>query len=188
MGLVQTTFHSVYSFQIRTDGYYKESVYDQGVNLTVGVSNRNLEWFMNLTIYISVKGTLDEPISNAGVLLQISTTSYVVFGYNLSLDYILWDRQETIYNGSKEIEIYISHVPTQQPYTLSAVFINATQTGPNITYALYIASIREGIVSIETFMVAYIGIFIISGILLVLFKKGIIKINQKTSESSNVYA
>lgn len=180
--LLSSLFHAskgASSIDTLSDGYYQESVYDQGVNLTIGVSNTHLEWYMNFTVSLRVRGSADEPIPNSTILLQINTVSIVSFGYNFTLHYYLWNNFEDVSSGSKDIDIYISHVPTQQDYLVTAIFQNQTQIGPNITFTIHIESERTGVISFETFLVAYIGLLIFSGCCIVLFKKNILKISEK---------
>ena len=176
-----------FTLNVQSNGYYQESTIAQGINLTVGVNSRELEWDENLTISIFVLDGKNNSISSSNVLLQLSTVSYVHIYYNMSLPFYFWTQTNIVFlnripyydvsvsDGFKEILTPIPHVPTQQSYTLIAIFRNATQTGPNVTYTLFISSDRAGIITFELFFFGYIGLIITFGAFYVLYRKGIIR-------------
>jgi len=172
-----------YSSNGESDGYYYESIKDQGINLTIAVNNRYLTWDSNLIINITVLDIANNFVPSSKIFLKLSTVSYIYIYYNISIPYIILSENITIINGSKSMEVPIQHIPTQQSYTLTAIFINETQIGPNISYSLFISSVRSGIITFDLFFLGYIGLLIVFGILFVLFKRGIIKIKPKKQEN-----
>ncbi len=172
------------SIETTSNGPYQESVQNQGINLTIRVSSRYLTWDQTLTIQIYLYDLSNNTVPSSKVFLEISTTSYVLIGYNISLPFTLFNNRGLNYtdiNGSEEVQVPIPHVPTQQPYALTAIFYNATQTGPNVTYSLYISSIRTSVIPPDLFIWGYAGLLGGVVLLYILFKTGRIKTNLKTS-------
>ncbi len=186
--LLQISINPSSSFQILVNNNYQESVYDQGVNLTVGVNDQYPTWDMELRVNLTVRGTIDELLTNTSVSLEIKTVSYITFITNITRTYYLWDPRKgnvSLPDGTIEILIPILHIPTQQPYTLTAIFLNSTQTGPNVTFPIIIESERAGFISFEGFVVIYFGAIVVLAIILFLFKTHKIKIKLDESENLN---
>ena len=171
--------HPSYGVKTTSNGPYKDSVQSQGINLTIGVSSRYLTWDQTLTIQIYLYDLSNNTIPSSNIYLKISTVSYVLIGYNISLPYSLLNNNFTDTNGFREIYVPILHVPTQQPYILTAIFSNATQTGPNVTYSIDISSIRTSVIPPDLFIWGYIGLFGGFAVLYILFKTDRIKTNSK---------
>jgi len=167
-----------YPFTIKSDSYYQKSTVAQGINLTVGVSNQFLKWDDNLTISIFVVDLMNNPVSSANIHLELNTISYIYIYYNISIEFEIINENITVIDGKKDIHVTIQHVPTQQLYTLTAIFFNDTQFGPNVTYPIQISSVRVGIITFEMFLIGYIGLIAFFGILFILFKKEIINAQQ----------
>ena len=182
--LLQTSINPSNSFQTLANGYYQESVYNQDVNLTVSVSNQYLTWDTDLIVNLTARGTSNELLTNSSISLEIKTVSYITFIANITRIYYLWDPRKgnvSLPNGSIEISIPILDVPTQQPYTLTAIFLNNTQTGPNVTFPIIVTSERTGFISFEGFVVMYFGAIAVVGIIWFLFRTHKIKLQLNES-------
>ena len=171
--------HPSYGVNTTSNAPYQDSVQSQGINLTIGVSSRYLTWDQTLIIQIYLYDLSNNTIPSSNLFLKITTISYVYITYNISLPFTLFTNNFTNINGFKEIYVPILHVPTQQPYILTAIFSNATQTGPNVTYSIDISSIRTSIIPPDLFIWGYIGLLGGFVVLYILFKTDLIKTNSK---------
>ena len=160
---------------------YSQSNVLADVNLTVTVNSQNLLWDEILEININIiNRTSMELIPNSQILLNITSIMDVTYVIPMKYIYILAYEPIVASTGSINRSFLIQHIPTLNPYLLSVHYINNSEPSLNVSFYIYIESIRTGFISFftfEHFIILYFGLLLFCGIYL-----GYSKYRNKTNE------
>lgn len=146
---------------------YSQSNLKDDVNLTVTINSRYLHWDetlkLNVTITNSTSGGL---ILNSTIFLNITTVREFYYIIIKTWPYSLECDSYEASSGFLERSIVIQHIPTLNPYVLTAHYVNDSDDSLNVSFPVYILSVRSGFipfVTFEHFILFYFGLLLFCG-------------------------